>query len=180
MNKDILTEMQEISPSVAKLCGKKPELNVDPSYWQESEERWLRLQKLVSHEGADSSKNDLPSKYWENLEDKIMSKRSSTIIKPIWWKNAKVLRVMAASFVVVMLGFWFLIGNDRAKHVSVAFQQPLSQDEIWQYIEQNPEEFTLDQLAEAKLIDTTMLSSLNYIDRLDVESETFLESEIQF
>jgi hypothetical protein len=180
MNKDIHNELNELSPLIAKLREKEENPIVDSDYWTSSEEVLMSLSKITSADQK-SSNEDIPANYWSEVEAHLLSNVSQKpALKIVWFRKPKMIAIIAAVFCTVIASI-FVLKNYTADSNNLSTQQfTYTEDELWQYIEQNPQEFTIEKLIDAKVIDSTLVNDLTYFEDNDDDQSILMDSEFQF
>ncbi|MBK9736241.1 MAG: hypothetical protein IPO92_15280 [Saprospiraceae bacterium] len=184
-NNEIHAELEILAPTLAAM-PKVMHYHVPEGYFEAVEDQILSqmaLTEMDNHVGM-----DVPEGYFNRLEDivmeqvAIMSKSNDNLVSLQPVRKLAYLKYVAAAASITLVITMLFFFNNKDLNIDTATSDNVTHDEYITYIQQNMDEFDINQLIEHELIDSTVLDNITYLESYDEagNSDNFIESDINF
>lgn len=169
----IIQEISEMAPILASLP--KSEIHrVPDSYFDEVEVTIINQLNFINEEIQEVI--DLPTDYFEKLDDKILQRLSGD-------RDIKVISLLGPRFNYLKYAailVFFIASIVLFKYVTpsenIAVTSQLTQAEVLDYMVDNAEDFDINMLIDQEIIDESTLDDISYIS-VDEEASELIEAD---
>lgn len=178
---NMIEELLELAPTLASL-HKKSNLSVPQNYFEDVEEQIISQLNLMKFDNTPQ----VPQGYLDQLESDVVNwalkheKKQVSTIKSFNFSRFNKWMYAAAAIFTLAICAVAAFNIQIKKSVTTEFAN-IEQEQYFDYIQNNIDDFDINSLIENDLIEESDLSLIVYEDEsLEAESDLFMESEINF